>query len=156
MIKRHAFKVLSSRNTSGTIGVFRTVRSGVPVWVAMWQDIEDGRHRRAQFSAQKWGEEGARKKAEDKRAEMEAHLVSALGEPGVAVQRCLSKKIDGWQVRWWEPSGSEWTRMSLMFSRARYAENAEQKAEAFPEILRRRLAPLWKNARYLTPGINAA
>lgn len=138
--KRHAYKVVATeRNSSGRIGIFRTIKAGVPVWVATWQDIETGNIRRSQFSVLRWGEDCAREKAEAKRSEVEAMLAEAFGAPGVSVQHCRSTRCDGWQVRWWEPTNAgRPERMTLFFSIARFGQGAEEQAEAFANQLRRR------------------
>lgn len=140
-LKRTAYRTkLSARNSSGTLGVFRSVRAGAPRWVATWQDIDDGRIRRREFSVARWGEDGAREQAHAERQRQERLLAEAFGLPGVVVQRCAGRQCDGWQVRWWEPVSDGAVRATLFFGCGRYGARAESEAQAFAERVRRRLA----------------
>lgn len=55
------------------------------------------------------------------------------------MQRCLSSRADGWQVRWREPVSDGFVPTTLFFSRARYGAAAERAAHDFAEAVRVRL-----------------
>jgi hypothetical protein len=142
-MKRVGFRVHpTERNSSGRIGVFRTVRAdGKAVWVAIWRDPETNRNRRAQFSIRRFGEDGARERAEHKRAEMERILAQLFGNPGVAVQPIQSARAQGFQVRWREPVTNGFDPVSLFFSCRKHGgePGAREAAEAFADRVRERL-----------------
>lgn len=141
---RCAFQIKpSEKNRSDRIGVFRRdERPGrAAVWVASWMDLQTGKLRRSEFSVLRWGEQDAREQAKKARDEAEIALAEALGNPGVGVTRCLSDRLDGWQVRWWEPVSDGYARTSLFFGTKKHGgvEAAEAAAQAFAARLRERL-----------------
>lgn len=142
-MNRFGFRVhLTERNSSGRTGVFRTVRAdGKAVWVAIWKDPETNRDRRAQFSVRRFGEDGARERAEHKRAEMERILAQLFGNPGVAVQPIQSARAQGFQVRWREPVTNGFEPVSLFFSYRKHGgeSGAREAAETFAKGVRARL-----------------
>lgn len=142
-MKRVGFRVHpTDRNSSGRIGVFRTVRAnGKAVWVAIWRDPETNRDRRAQFSIHRFGEDGARERAERKRAEMERILAQLFGNPGATVQPIQSARAQGFQVRWREPVTDGFEPVSLFFSYGKHGgePGAREAAEAFADGVRARL-----------------
>ncbi|NMG30583.1 AP2 domain-containing protein [Aromatoleum evansii] len=142
-MKRVGFRVHpTDRNTSGRIGVFRTVRAdGKAVWLAIWKDPKTNRDRRAQFSIRRFGEDGARERAEGKRAEMERLLAQQFGNPGVTVQPIQSPRAEGYQVRWREPVTDGHEPVSLFFSRRKHGgdQGARGAADAFADRVRERL-----------------
>lgn len=142
-MKRVGFRVHpTERNTSGRIGVFRTVRAdGKAVWVAIWKDPETNRDRRAQFSIHRFGEDGARERAERKRAEMEQILAELFGNPGVTVQPIQGARAQGFQVRWREPVTDGLEPVAIFFSCRKHGGEsaAREAAEAFADRVRERL-----------------
>lgn len=142
-MRRVAFRTTpTDRNSSGRIGVFRRVRSdGRHVWMATWRDPDTNKNRRAEFSVQRYGDDGAREQAERKREEMERVLAQRFGSPGVTVQRIMGTRADGWQVRWREPVSDGVVPASLFFSSKKHGGEAPAKvaADAFAAEVRNRL-----------------